>query len=108
MTHVPDPQAHEPALTDGTRDGVPVVELRGDWDISVAPRLKQRLDAFTSGYVTVDLSRTTFVDSTIIGTLIDLQRRLSRSGGGASLRLPEHGIIRRVFEMMSLEQYFGT
>jgi anti-anti-sigma factor len=96
------------ALRENVEDGTPVIALVGEWDISSAPQLRLRLESFDAGDVIVDLRATTFVDSTILSVLIDLQRRLAAAGFGARLRLPERGIIRRVFEMMSLESLFGT
>ncbi|MDQ2992961.1 MAG: hemerythrin domain-containing protein [Candidatus Eremiobacteraeota bacterium] len=95
-------------LVDGTERGIPIVALVGDWDLAAAVRLRDRLDRVVASDVTVDLRRTTFVDSTIISVLVNLQLRFRAEGRSATLRLPEGGIIRRVFEMMALEARRGS
>jgi len=61
-----------------------VVAVRGEVDLFTAPEFKQRVTApIDAGrrYVIVDLSGTTFVDSSSLGVLIGAHRRLRRYEG---------------------------
>jgi anti-sigma B factor antagonist len=58
-----------------------VIAVEGDLDLSSAPRLKWMLvDALKHGdrQVVIDLSLTTFMDSTALGVLVAAWRRLER------------------------------
>lgn len=58
-------------------DGVVVLVVEGEHDIYTAPTLRERLDdALGRGVgVVVDLTGATFVDSSILGALLDARRR---------------------------------
>jgi anti-sigma B factor antagonist len=61
-----------------------VVHVQGQVDLYVAPDLKQRLlDAIdrADGRVIVDVTASTFLDSTALSTLFSAHRRASRRGG---------------------------
>jgi anti-anti-sigma factor len=53
-----------------------LVTLHGEHDLSTAPALREQLDTIIRrpGAVIVDLTPTTFIDSTILGTLLDTER----------------------------------
>lgn len=86
--------------------GVSVLVVHGEADLHAAPELRDRLngaiDAGGSGIV-VDLTGTTFLDSTALGVLIGTMRRLQDDNGGIQLVVsrPE---IRRIFEITLLDQ----
>ena len=54
-----------------------VVVLRGEHETYSAERLARRLDALVDGgiSVSVDLREATFIDSTVVGTLLAAKRR---------------------------------
>jgi anti-sigma B factor antagonist len=59
-----------------------VIVVEGDLDLSTAPRLKSMLmDALEGGHrrIVVDLSLVTFMDSTALGVLVGVNRRLDSS-----------------------------
>ena len=61
-----------------------VVAVRGEIDIFTAPEFKERVNgAIDAGrdYVIVDLSGTTFIDSSSLGVLISAHRRLRNRDG---------------------------
>ena len=69
-------------LDDAAGDVVVVVE--GEHDIYTAPTLRERLDEAIgrgSGIV-VDLTGATFVDSSVLGALLDARRRALQGGQG--------------------------
>jgi anti-sigma B factor antagonist len=61
-----------------------LVAVRGEIDIFTAPEFKERVAAAIdagAGAVVVDLSGTTFLDSSSLGVLISAHRRLESRGG---------------------------
>jgi anti-sigma B factor antagonist len=56
---------------------VVVVAVEGEHDIYTAPTLRERLDEALDrgGGVVVDLTAATFVDSSVLGALLDARRR---------------------------------
>ena len=85
-----------------------VLAVRGEIDLFTAPELKQVLaESIESGRVriVIDLTDTTFLDSTALGVLIGAVKRLrSRDGGLAIVNLDEN--IAKTFEITGLDQIF--
>jgi len=66
-----------------TADGqVAVLTISGEHDLNTAPELRSRLDELIGGRTAtvVDLSRATFVDSSILGVILDARRRAGEAG----------------------------
>jgi anti-sigma B factor antagonist len=59
--------------------GLAVLTISGEHDLSTAPNLRRRLDSLLDeGTATVvDLSPATFIDSSILGVILDGRRRAS-------------------------------
>jgi anti-sigma B factor antagonist len=90
-------------------DGVAVVSIVGEADLFTAPELKQSLDAALEGGATavlVDLSRTTFIDSTTLGILTGALRQLRPRGGELGIVCTDPS-IRKVFELTLLDRVFS-
>ena len=72
-------------LTEESLDGDRhVVAVRGEIDLFTAPEFKARIhDAIEAGrdLVVIDLTATTFIDSSSLGVLISAHRRLKGRGG---------------------------
>jgi anti-sigma B factor antagonist len=64
--------------------GLAVVTISGEHDLSTAPNLRRRLDILLDeGTATVvDLSPATFIDSSILGVILEARRRAVQSGIG--------------------------
>jgi len=97
------------ALTEDSLDADRhVVAVRGEIDLFTAPELKQKLtDAIESGKnrIVVDLTDTTFLDSTALGVLIGAVKRLrSREGALVIVNIDQN--IAKTFEITGLDQIF--
>ncbi len=60
-----------------TDAGLAFLAIKGEHDLSTAPLLRQRLDGLIAEGVpiVVDLSPATFIDSSILGVILDARRR---------------------------------
>jgi anti-sigma B factor antagonist len=85
-----------------------VLAVRGEIDLFTAPEVKAALggaiDAGKTRFV-VDLSETTFLDSTALGVLIGAVKRL-RSREGALTIVNVDANIAKTFEITGLDQIF--
>jgi anti-sigma B factor antagonist len=85
-----------------------VVAVTGEIDLFTAPELKSALgEALESGHsrIVVDLTQTTFLDSTALGVLIGAVKRL-RSRDGALTIVNTDPNIAKTFEITGLDQIF--
>jgi anti-sigma B factor antagonist len=83
-----------------------VVSVAGEVDLYVAPELKQQLlDVVGRGatHVIVDLTDTTFVDSTTLGVLIGIVRRLRANDGQLSVVCSDRNVA-KTFELTGLDR----
>jgi anti-sigma B factor antagonist len=73
-----------PIVLDDAAGDVVVVVVEGEHDIYTAPTLRERLDEALArgGGVVVDLTGATFVDSSILGALLDARRRAQEGSIG--------------------------
>jgi anti-sigma B factor antagonist len=86
-----------------------VVTVRGEIDLYTAPDLRERInDAIDAGkvHVVVDLTGTTFIDSTTLGVLIGAIKRLRVRDGNLVIACADPAIL-RVFEITGLNQVVG-
>lgn len=87
--------------------GVCVVSLTGEHDLSTAPTLRERLEeALEQGDpIVVNLSGAEFIDSSIIGVILDLQRRAADAGVGFATALEDGAApVRKVLEVTGLDE----
>lgn len=91
-------------------DGVRVIAVRGELDLSTASDLERPLeDAVASGDATVliDLTECEFIDSTGIALIVRAWQRLDRTadgdGNGRVGIASENNQVRRVLEITGLE-----
>ena len=90
-------------------EGVFVIALSGEVDLYTAPEFKQQLlDAVADGarHVVVDLTETTFIDSTTLGVLVGGVRRLREKEGDLSLVCSDRNVT-KIFEITGLNQVFS-
>jgi anti-sigma B factor antagonist len=85
-----------------------VLAVRGEIDLFTAPELKSALgEALESGHtrIVVDLTNTSFLDSTALGVLIGAVKRL-RSRDGVLTIVNTDPNIAKTFEITGLDQIF--
>jgi anti-anti-sigma factor len=91
-------------------DGVRVIEVRGELDLSTAPQLEGPLDeavADAGSSVLIDLSDCEFIDSTGIALIVRAWQRTAQDDNGDSGRgfviCSQNDQVRRVLEITGLE-----
>ena len=86
-----------------------IVSLTGEVDLYTAPEFKQQLleiAAQGTRQVIVDLTRTTFIDSTTLGVLVGGVKRLRANGGALTLVCDDRNIT-KIFEITGLDRVFA-
>jgi anti-sigma B factor antagonist len=86
-----------------------VVDVAGEVDLYSAPELKAHvLDAIESGKtrIVVDLTNTTFIDSTTLGVLVGARKRLREYDGTLAVVCPDNDKL-GLFEMTGLDRVFS-
>jgi anti-sigma B factor antagonist len=101
--------AIEFAIEDRRIDGkAHVVAVTGEVDLFTAPEFKQRVMApIAAGVdrVIVDLTETTFIDSSSLGALIGAHRRLQQRGGRLVVACDTEAIV-KTFRITGLDGVF--
>src|SRR6476659_488265 len=78
------PMDANPIVLDDSPGDVVIVVVEGEHDIYTAPTLRERLEEALGrgGGIVVDLTGATFVDSSVLGALLDSRRRALDSEQG--------------------------
>ena len=90
------------------REGVHVVAVTGEIDLFTAPEFKQRMTTPIEDGVArlvIDLSATTFIDSSSLGVLIGAHRRLRQRGGSLVVVCDTETIV-KTFKITGLDGVF--
>jgi anti-sigma B factor antagonist len=90
-----------------TDAGLAVVSISGEHDLSTAPELRRRLRKLLGegSAIVVDLSQATFVDSSILGVILDARRRAGDGGTGFAVAQANGGdAVRRVLDVTGLRE----
>jgi anti-sigma B factor antagonist len=89
-------------------DDTHVISVSGEIDLFTAPEFKQRvaapIDAGRS-HIVIDLSATTFIDSSSLGVLIGAHRRLKLRGGSLVVVCDNEAIV-KTFRITGLDGVF--
>ena len=84
------------------------VALTGEVDLNSSPQLRSRLLELIESHVgrlILDLAGVDYMDSSGVGTIVELKRKLERRGGQVVLaRLQPR--VRSVFEITQLDKFF--
>jgi len=90
------------------KGGRSVVEVGGEIDVYTAPVLRERLAALhEAGHhdIVVDLRAVRFMDSTGLGVLVGVLKRVRLAGGSLALVIDDERIL-KVFRITALTQIF--
>jgi anti-sigma B factor antagonist len=94
----------------GTGPSGPTLKVIGEIDVATSPALRRALHELVdqgAAEVVVDLSQTTFIDSSGLGVLVGALRRLREADGPETIVL--QGLqdpVRKVFEITGLTTVF--
>jgi anti-sigma B factor antagonist len=96
----------EPVVGLAERGDALVLSLAGELDLAVAPALREALRRAVERSpkrLVVDLAEVTFVDSTVLGALVEARSAL----GGDAFALAAPGLeVRRALEVSGLDRHF--
>jgi anti-sigma B factor antagonist len=105
----PQPNAEAFGITQRQLDGrTRVIEIEGELDLARAPSLKWALiDSLEAGQdrVVVDLSLTTFMDSTALGVLVGVNRNLE-AGARLAIACARANVL-KIFELSGMDGAFA-
>jgi anti-sigma B factor antagonist len=91
---------------DGKDAAFTVIQLRGESDAYAAPRIRSDLASAlgTAAPLVVDLSQATFVDSTIVGVLLEGLAEYEKRERALVLLLPDESApeVHRLFDLTGL------
>lgn len=82
-----------------------MLTVTGEHDLYTAPALREQLDrALATGDLIVDLSAATFVDSSVLGALLNARQRAieEQRGFAVCLEPDSSAMVRQVFEITGL------
>jgi anti-sigma B factor antagonist len=85
-----------------------LVEVIGELDMYTSPRLREvMLDLIDDGArtIVIDMAELTLIDSTGLGVLVGILKRILQHGGDLELRSPRRA-ARRVIEITGLDRVF--
>ena len=87
---------------DQTQEGVTLVEITGEHDLSTSADLTSSLDRLIAAAqpIVVDLSAATFIDSSTLGAILDARRRALDAGVG--FELAQHGGAQAVARVLEI------
>lgn len=89
-------------------EGISVITLRGEWDVSSRERLRGALQGMgVDRDVLVDLRQASFFDSTALAELIALYKRLNGTGHRVEALVGDSN-MRRLLELTSLDGLLGV
>jgi anti-sigma B factor antagonist len=87
-----------------------IIKLQGEVDLYAAPELKDHVNrAIEAGKtkLVLDLSETTFIDSTTLGILVSGMKRLRPRGGMLAVLCPDPTMA-RIFDITGLNRMFSV
>ena len=98
----PEHRVHRP------REGAVVVELLGEHDLATRDKSDAILTELVDNHdlVVVDVSEASFIDSSVLETLVRAHRRAEGRGSRFRVQLGSAAIVQKIFEISDLTNYF--
>ena len=100
---------HEFQISHGSEGGWTVVRVQGEMDLSTVPQIRERvaelIEQDGSRFV-VDLLGVTFIDSTGLGVLVGILKRIRAHDGELRLVIANPD-VRRIFTITGLHRVFA-
>jgi anti-sigma B factor antagonist len=94
-------------VVEAPREGCRLVAASGDLDAHTAPRLRERIQGVLAEgrveHLVIDLSGTTFLDSSALGVLVGALKQMGEREGRLDIVLPSSH-LRRIFEITALDR----
>ena len=84
----------------------PVLVVRGEIDVATSPQLRNELNALLergAHEITLQFAEVSFVDSSGLGVLVGVYKRLRDDGNGSIRIVGAQPSVRKVFEITGLE-----
>jgi len=97
----------ELSIASRTWQGWTIIEVAGELDLNTAPALHQHIaGAIDAGdiHVAVEMSGLTFMDSTGLGTIVSVSKRLDERGGKMAL-IAVDGSPRKVVSITGVDEW---
>ena len=94
-----------------TREGVSVVQPAGELDLSSVDRLREccRAAVEASGpHLVIDLSETSFLDSSALGVFVGVATQLGADGGWLRFAGAQHPAVRKVLDITQVGTSLGN
>ncbi len=88
------------------KEGVLIIEVNGEINISSSPELKRAFEKVQATKVLINLSRVGYVDSSGLATLVELLKKVKARGGALTLTNVSDK-VRSLFEITKLDKLFG-
>jgi anti-anti-sigma factor len=93
------------SLSTTLSDGLAVLHVSGDFDLSTVPAFDAEVEhSLSAPLLVVELAGCTFLDSSALRALVRAQRRSAERGGRLMLVAPSQP-ARRVIEMATLDRF---
>ena len=104
-TTLPPVRDAELRLSTETSEGLAVVHVTGDFDLSNIEIFEAELEpSLSAGLVVIELAACTFLDSSALRTLVRAQRRVADAGGRLMLVAPSQP-AKRVLDIATLDRF---
>lgn len=83
-----------------------LVTLSGEHDVSTAPAIREATAVADGTSLAIDLTRTTFLDSSVLGVLLGTSEACSQAGRSFHVVLGDEGApaVRRVLDLSGFDQ----
>jgi anti-sigma B factor antagonist len=91
--------------TDHDEGSAWVVRLTGEHDLSTLANVRGQLGAVPSGEpLVIDLSETSFLDSSVLGAVVEAHARCEQAGSRFGVAVPEGSFAARLVDLSGLNE----